>query len=246
MRIAGNFPFDQIKIKRVPVPVSAISSQDLADAAAWSLVGERCRRSYLHDLRGGLQLFHSAVELLSRAANTPGGNAALAEKASALAKRAIEGHESMLAEVFNQITPQHEAPTTVNAGEVVADVLRFLRGDFASKSIRFQLQSADNVLVLAQAHKLRLIVLGLATTLADALAPDSLVEVAVTRLDSNAVIEFKSDMRKASLASEATPSLYELLISVAQRWLSANRGSLELPAPAQAPGALRICYPISS
>jgi hypothetical protein len=233
--------------------VSAISSQDLVDAAAWSLVGERCRRSYLHDLRGGLQVFHSAVELLTRAAATPGGNAALAEKANALARRAIESHEKMLAEVFGQITPQKEQPSTVNVGETAGDVLRFLRGDFASRSITFQLLSAENVLVLAQAHKFRLILLGLASTLADALAVGSLVEVAVTRLDSNAVVEFKSNMPPASIpkleqlwnSPGAAISLHELVLSVAQRWLSANRGFLELPARAQAPGALRISYPMT-
>jgi signal transduction histidine kinase len=231
--------------------VSAISSPQLLDAAAWSVVGERCRQSYLHDLRGSLQVFHSAVELLVRAANSPGGNAALAEKASALARRAIESHEILLAEVFNQITPQKEAPATVNVGELVGNVLRFLRGDFARKSIILQVQSAENVLVLAQEHKFRLIILGLVSSLADALAPGSLIEVAVTRLDSNAVVEFKSNMPPPSILQPeqlwnspgATISPYQLLLSVAQRWLSENQGLLELPAGAPLPGALRICYP---
>jgi hypothetical protein len=233
--------------------VSAISSQDLVDAAAWSFVGERCRRSYLHDLRGSLQVLNSAVELLARAATSPGDNAALAEKASALARRSIESHEKMLGEVFNQVTPQREAPTTVNVGAMVGDAMGFLRGDFASKSITFRLQLAENVLVLAQAHKFRLIILGLASTLADVLEARSLVEIAVTRLDSNAVVEFKSNMPPASVLDPdqlwhspgATISLYELLLSVAQRWLSANRGFLELPARGQPRGALRISYPMT-
>jgi hypothetical protein len=233
--------------------VSALSSLDLVDAAAWSLVAERCRRSYLHDLRGGLQVFHSAVELLVRAANSPGANAAVADKASALARRAIESHGKMLAELFNQITPQKEAPTALNVGELVGDALRLFRGEFANKSLTFQLRSAQNVMVVAQAHKFRMIILGLAATLADGLAPGSLVEVAVRRHDSNAVVEFKTDLPPSSIlepeqlwnAPEGTLSLYELLLSVAQRWLSANRGFLELPARAQVPGALRICYPIT-
>jgi hypothetical protein len=201
-----------------------------------------------------LQVFHSAVELLTRAAAIPGGNAALAEKASALARRAIESHEKMIAEVFNQITPQKEAPTAVNVGEMVGDVVRFLRGDFASKSITVQLQSAENVLVLAQAHIFRLIILGLASSLADVLEAGALVEVAVTRLDSNAVVEFKSNAPPASIPNleqiwnspDASISLHELLLSVAQRWLSANRGFLELPARARPPGALRISYPMTA
>jgi hypothetical protein len=233
--------------------VSAISSQDIADAAAWGLVGERCRRAYLHDLRGGLQVFNSAVELLARAANCPGGNAGLADKASALARRSIENHEKMLGEVLNQIAPQREAPTTLNVGEMVGDALRLLRGDFANKSITFRLQSAENVLVIAQAHKFRMIILGLASTLADLLEPGALVEVAVTRLDSKAVVEFKSNLPAPSILNpeqlwnspDATISLNELLLSVAQRWLSANRGLLELPARTQPPDALRISYPMA-
>jgi signal transduction histidine kinase len=234
--------------------VSALSSQDLVDAAAWALVGERCRRSYVHDLRGGLQVFHSAVELLTRAANSPGGNAALAEKASALARRAIENHEKMLGAVFNQLTPQKEVPTAVDVGEVVGDVLRFLRGDLASRSLTFQLQSTETVLVLAQAHKFRLIVLGLASALADGLEAGSQVEVSVTRLASNAVIEFKSNLAPCLLVDpaqlwnspDATISLLDLLLTVTQRWLSANRGRLELPVAAHRPGALRICYPTTA
>lgn len=233
--------------------MSALSSLDLVDAAAWSLVVERCRRSYLHDLRGGLQVFHSAVELLVRAANSPGANAAVADKASALARRAIESHEKMLAELFNQITPQKEAPTALNVGELVGDALRLFRGEFANKSLTFQLRSAQNVLVVAQAHKFRMIILGLAAALADGLAPGSLVEVTVSRDESNAVVEFKTDLPPSSIlrpeqlwnAPQGTLSLYELLLTVAQRWLSANRGFLELPARAQVPGALRICYPIT-
>jgi signal transduction histidine kinase len=231
--------------------VIAISSPELLDAAAWSVVGARCRQSYLHDLRGSLQVFHSAIELLVRAANSPGGNAALAEKASALARRAIENHEKLLAEAFNQITPQKEAPATVDVGELVDNVLRFLRGDFARNSINVKVQAAENLLVLAQEHKFRLIILGLVSSLADALAPGSLIEVTVSRLESNAVVEFKSNMPPPSIlkpeqlwnSAGATISPYELLLSVAQRWLSGNGGFLE-PAPgAQLTGALRLYYP---
>src|SRR5580704_5238722 len=102
-----------------PLPIS-----DVLEAAAYAVVGERCRQAHLHDARGELQTLHSTIELLARAAKTPGENAAMAEKASALAKRALANHEKSLVELLNRMTPHEASMATVNVGQLVSEVLR--------------------------------------------------------------------------------------------------------------------------
>ena len=229
--------------------MKSISSIDVLGAAAYALVSERCRQSYLHDIRGGLQTLNSAVELLIRAAKNPGDNAALAEKASFVARRAVLNHEKSLLDLVNQVTPQTEVADRVDAGQLMSDVLRFVANDLANKSVSFRLQSASDVFVLAERHKFRLLVLGLICMLADELAPGAVVDVKVTRSDSDALIEFNPTIPCPSVLDSkhqwespgAMSSPCELLLSLTQQWAFANGGGLEL-----SPTALRIHYPLTS
>jgi signal transduction histidine kinase len=233
-----------------PPLVSVAPAIDVLDAAAWGLVGRRCRQSYLHDLRGGMQALHNAVELLMRAANSAGGNTALADKASDLARRAMANHEKLLMEFVNQVTPQSETPSVVNVGELMSEVVRFVTNDAARKSITFRLQSVEEVRVCAEAHKFRLLILGLTATLIDILAPGAVVDVAVTRADANALIEFTSSMPCHSILDaeqvwQSPASSFEVLLAISRRWLASNHGLLELSTCGQLPGALRIHYPMA-
>jgi len=234
--------------------MTVTASIDVFEAAAYALVGERCRQSYLHQVRGGLQSLHTAVELLVRAAATPGDNPALAERAAALARRALQNHEKSMAELFNELAPMQESADSLNVGEVVAEVLRFIRNDAAGRSITFRVESATDVWVMAQPHKLRLLLLGLVTSLIDAAAPGAVIDVAVARAIPHAMIEFRSGVLCPAFPdpqhlwqSGTTPgSAYELLLALTQRWSTANGGRLEPPVDPQVPGALRIYYPLAS
>ncbi len=108
-------------------PMTELSLNDALDAAAFALVGERCRHAHLHDIRGELQTLQSSLELLARSAKNPTEKIALAEKATALARRALASHEKALLEFVNQITPHVEAPAPVDVREMVDGALRFLR-----------------------------------------------------------------------------------------------------------------------
>jgi hypothetical protein len=217
-------------------------------------VGERYRQSYLHDVRGGLQALNSAVELLIRAASAPGENAALAEKASALARRAVQRQEKSLVDLVNQLTLQSEMATTLNVGEMVDDVMRFIRNDSASKSITFRAESAADVFVLAQAHKFRMLILGLSLALTDGLAPGTVVDVAVARAGSSASVEFRSVMPCSSVptpenlsqADNSSTSLFELIVALTGRWTALNGGRIDLSTEPHLPTALRIYYPLAS
>jgi signal transduction histidine kinase len=234
--------------------MKAIPSIDLLEAAAYALVGERCRQSYLHDIRGGLQSLHTAVELLVRAAMSTGENPALAEKATAIARRAVQNHEKSLAELLDQLTPSKETAATVNVGEVVSEVLRFIINEASGKSISFRFEPAPEVLVVAQPRKLRLLILGLSSSLIDAAAPRAVIDVAVARENRDAMIEFRSSVPCPALRSPedlwhsggAMSSPYELLLVLTQSWASTNGGRLERPTDAHLPHALRIYYPLAS
>jgi hypothetical protein len=229
--------------------MKANSRLDVLGAAAFALVSERCRQSYLHDIRGGLQTLNGAVELLIRAANTPGDNAALAEKAAVLARRAVLKHEKSLLDLVDDVTPQAETPSLVDVGHLLSDLLQFVANDLASKSISFRLQSTPDLCVHVERHKFRLLLLGLICSLADELAPGSAVDVTIARSESNALLVFDSAILCPSMlesanqwsSSRAASTLWELLVSLTRQWVIACGGGLEL-----SPSALRIHCPLAS
>jgi hypothetical protein len=230
-----------------PLPLS-----DVLEAAAYAVVGERCRQARLHDARGELQTLHSAIELLARAAKTPGENTVVADKASALAKRALTVHEKSLVELLNRMTPHNAAAAPLNVGRLVSEALRILRNDALSKSIEFRFESLADVSIEAQPSLCEMVILGVSAMTIDELAAGASVAVAVGRVDGQAYIEWKSDISWPAVrkpedlwhAAQSSLSPCELLLAVARHWASANGGRVELPADPQARDALRIYYPI--
>ena len=234
--------------------MKALSFVELLDAAAYALAGERCRQSYLHDMRGALQVLQSAVELLIRAAGSCTENPALAEKASGLARRAVQNYEKSLVELVNHLTPHDELASVVNVGELVGDVVRFIRNDAASKSITFHLESAADVFVLAQPHKFRMLLLGLCSALTDGLPPETVVDIAIGRTASSASVEFHPVTPCSAVPSlealghtdGSTTSLFELMVALTGRWTALNGGRIEPTTDSHLPSALRIYYPLAS
>jgi hypothetical protein len=242
-RAERNFPFVKV------LPLS-----DVLEAAAYAVVGERCLQAHLHDARGELQTLHSAIELLARAAKSPGENAALAEKASALARRSLASHEKSLIELLNRMTPHDATVVSVDVGELVGAVLRILRNDALSKSIVFRFDAVQGVFIVAQPHLCEMVVLGLCAMTIDELAAGASINVSVGRSDSHAFIEWKSDIPWPTVrtpedlwrSAKATLTPYELLLAVAWRWTTTNGGRVELPTEPQVRDVLRIYYPSHS
>jgi hypothetical protein len=137
---------------------------------------------------------------------------------------------------------------------MVDDVMRFIRNDSASKSITFRAESAADVFVLAQAHKFRMLILGLSLALTDGLAPGTVVDVAVARAGSSASVEFRSVMPCSSVptpenlsqADNSSTSLFELIVALTGRWTALNGGRIDLSTEPHLPTALRIYYPLAS
>jgi hypothetical protein len=231
-----------------------LSNIGILEAAAHALVSERSRPSYLHDIRGELQGLHAAVELLVRAAKTSQGNAALAEKAAMLAKRAVLNHEKWLGAFLDELTPQREVASRVNVGELVDETFRFVRNDAVNKSVTFRSELGRDIVVLAQAHKFRMLMLGLCSTLADGLVSGSVIDVTVSRPEPHALIEFRSAVPCPSIPGPeelwrpggGSRSELELLLCLTQNWATENGGSLELSREPHLLPALRLYYPLVS
>jgi hypothetical protein len=204
-----------------------ISLSDALDAAAYALVGERCRHAHLHDIRGELQTLQSSLELLARSAKTPADNIALADKATALARRALANHEKALVEFVNQTTPHDEAAVAVDVRDMVNSALRSLRNDAANKSITFKVESAADLRIVAQPYRSRLLIMVL--------------------IEIQSAVKWPAVRSPEDLWSSATSQVppHDLLLAVTSRWASANGGRVEPPQDSQSHPALRLYYPRS-
>jgi len=230
-----------------------LSLNDALDAAAYALVGTRCRHAHLHDIRGELQTLQSSLELLARSARTQTDKSAIADKATALARRALANHEKALVEFVNQTTPHEEAAVAIDVGELVGSALRCLRNDAANKSITFKVESTPNLRIVAQPYRSRLLILGLFAMTIDELSRGSVVTVKLCRAESDALIEIQSAViwpavrGPEDLWSSATSRVppCDLLLAVTSRWASANGGRVEPPQESQSHPALRLYYPRS-
>jgi signal transduction histidine kinase len=229
--------------------MKAITSVDMLEAAAYALVSERCRASYIHDIRGGLQALYGGVELLARAAKSP-ANTGLADKAADIARSALAKHEKSLVDLLDQLTPRPESAAPINVGELFGDIVQFIRNDVANKSITFHLDAARDIVVLAEANKIRLLLLGLSITLTDGLTAGTIVDVKVARSAHYALIQYASvvacpvipTLEEIWGSTEPVPSTRELLLSLAQSWAAGNGGRLEVPVDAGA-NRVRLYYP---
>jgi hypothetical protein len=219
--------------------MKAITSVDMLEAAAYALV-----------IRGGLQALYGGIELLARAARSPDG-AGLADKAAGLARGALAKHEKALVDLVDQLTPRADCAVPVNVGGLFGDILQFIRSDVANKAITFRLDAAADIVVLAEAHKIRLLLLGLCITLTDGLAAGSVVDVTVRRSDRYAFIQFANAVPCLVIpplaeiwgSTDPVACARELLLSLTQSWATANGGRLEVAADAVGENAVRLYYP---
>ncbi len=99
---------------------------DVFDAALLTLINDRCRHAYVHDIRGRLQAVYSSFELLAKFARQGAVNGTLIDNASALAKRALASHERVVLEIVNQLTVPEDEPVVVNVANLIDEIQRFL------------------------------------------------------------------------------------------------------------------------
>jgi signal transduction histidine kinase len=228
---------------------------DVLDGAVQTLINERCRRAYIHDMRGSLQAIYTSFEVLARSArNDLQNNVTLIDRASSLAKRAVERHEQALTDIVDQVTGPEGAAEVVNVPQLVQQAVQFLRNDAQAKDITLRLSGCDDALVLTQRNKLRSLILGLLALGIDALPSGAELHVDLSRSDSFALLELRSEVTYGAIR-EAEELLchdpinlqpQELVLTFARNWITAKGGRVELPSPLIAQSGLRIYYPLAA
>jgi hypothetical protein len=218
------------------------------------LVGARCRRTHLHDLRGDLQALNSSVELLVRAAKSARENAPLAEKAGALARKILLSHEKTMVELIELSAPGDEAATPVDVGVLIGEVTSFLRNDALRRSVTVRVNAAAGVSIVTHRRLCKTILVGLCAMTIDALPDGGSIDVTVGRSESLACVELKAgtpmppipDAAEFGACGPAAYSPFELLAMLARRWISASGGRLDVPEESPGRCALRLSHPLAS
>jgi hypothetical protein len=234
----------------LPTPMTALDEDQLLDAAVNTLVNGRCRRAYLHDLRGGLQALSGAFELLARLARTGKSDPILLDRASTIARSALANHESAIVEMLKQVVPEEELAGTVDFGELIDETLQSLRNDIACKQITLSVDRCDQLEVLAQRHKLRVLLLGLLTLRIDDCPTGAELIVRLERAENLAVFAVSSVAGAHPDLSDARPSrepIYpgQVVLEWACKWLSRHGGRMELTrAEHSARSEFRVYYPL--
>ena len=227
---------------------------DVLDAAVQTLINDRCRRAYIHDVRGGLQAIYTSFEALTRSAKNGAQNTALIEGASSLAKRAIANHEQGLIDIVNQVTGHDVATESVDLGRLIQEAQQFLRNDALSGGISLRLSGAQNVAVLAQRNRLRSLILGLLAVGIDGLTAGAELHVELLLEGPFAVLELHSELVYGAFRDPVDLLCREpvglepqqLVLDYARRWIAARGGRVEIHSPIGGQTGLRIYYPLAA
>ncbi len=229
--------------------VSEHELPDWVEAAARATINERCASAFLHDIRGTMQALFSAFELLGRSAKLSGDNSLRVEKACDLARRAITRHEKSTLDMLQLLTLQHCPAVAVDLGELVNEVIHFLRNEAAGKDLALRVSSVPSLTVWAERNRLQTLLVGLLTAAIDAAPSGSELPLAVRREGNDAVVCIGSAAAFDEIDPPSQPLDWhsplhprQLTLVFARQFLEANGGRLEI-ATVGPHGALNLYYP---
>jgi signal transduction histidine kinase len=227
---------------------------DVLDAAVHTLVNERCRRAYMHDMRGGLQAVYTSLEILARSARNELKDKALVDKASAMVKRAMAQHELALTDMFNQLAGPDDAVEIVDLPQMLQQAQHFLRNEALSRGVALRLSCNETVLLHTQRNKLRSLMLGLLGLAIDALPSGAELHIELSRSDSHALLELCSEVNYGVIREPedllcrppANLKPQELVLAFTRHWILARGGRVEIDAGGGVQNILRIYYPLAA
>jgi len=225
---------------------------DVFAAALQTLINDRCRHAYIHDIRGRLQAVYSSFELLVRSARQGAVNGTLIDNASALAKRALASHERVVFEIVNQLTVPEDEPVVVNVASLTDEIQQFLRNDAASRDVRISVSGDKNVRVSAVLNKLRTLLLALFALSVDALPAGAELQIDISRVREDACVELRSELSFGEIRSAAAllrdqagvVQPRDLILVSAQHWLQKHGGGIVVDRGANLHNVLRIYHPL--
>jgi len=227
---------------------------DVLDAAVQTLINERCRRAYMHDMRGGLQAIYSSLELLARSAKLAAQNPALIDGAASIAKRAMANYEQYMVTIVNQVTGPDDSPVVLNLSTLVQQAQQFLRNDALGKEITLSVSGRDDLQVRSEPNKLRSLILGLLALSIDASPTGAELHVELSSAESFAVLELRSHLTYDAIRGAEdllcreplNLKPQELVLGFVRQWIMANGGRVEIPSATGAQAGLRLYYPLAA
>jgi len=227
----------------------SVSTPELLEAAALCVINRRCREAYLHDVRGGLHALYSALELLARSAQIRDGDGTMAERATAIARRAMSNYEPLVLNTVESLTAGHDAEglSEVDLGALTQEVSRFLRADIANKRLDVRLDIETDVRVRARRETARSWLLGLLLTSVDGSPPDQPLTVSLRREAGLArLVIAAAAPAAASAAPAAAPGDRPdaLILAMAARWADSHGGRVEFAPAGVAGEEIRVYYPL--
>ncbi|HLW25347.1 MAG TPA: hypothetical protein VKT22_13390 [Steroidobacteraceae bacterium] len=210
-------------------------SDPTTEAAARTLIAQRCQRAYVHEIRGGLQALSGAFELLSRLAKNGDGDPAVADRAATLAKRALTNHENAMLDIVRQITAARDPAERVELRAMLDDVLHFLHNDFEARQIQTRVERGAPLFIEVPRNQLRFMLFGLLTDRLDRCAASSEVTISLAARDGGVVL----DLQCASGETGSNP-----VLDLVERWVEAQGGRFERVG--DRPGRLALVLPEAS
>jgi len=231
-----------------------LQAGDVLDAAVQTLINERCRRAYMHDMRGGLQAIYSSLDLLARSAKLAAQNPALIDGAASIAKRAMANYEQSMVTIVNQVTGPDDSPVVLNLSSLVKQAQQFLRNDARGKEITLSVSGPDDLPVRSEPNKLRSLILGLLALSIDASPKGADLRVELSCAEGFAVLELRSHLTYGAIRGAedllcrepVNLKPQELVMGFARRWITANGGRVEIPSASGAQPGLRLYYPLAA
>jgi signal transduction histidine kinase len=222
--------------------MSAVDSLD--DAAARAAIGARCRNALLHEIRGGLQAMSGALELLARLARSGGGEAAVIERATSIAKRSLANHETMMLDLVKQITAAEEDPEPADLAIIMEETLKVLRNDIAARRLEIRterlLPAAE---VIVPRNPLRFVLLGWLIDRIDSTPVGGFMSVRIAGAEQAAQIELTAIGQRSQDGRSGDPGPLDahgaIIPAFVRRWVEAHGGRLE----GAGPDAVRLTLP---
>lgn len=224
-----------------------VGLESILQAAVRNRICFLCGHAYLHELRGGLQAIHSAVELLARSGTA--ADPAIAAKASGIAKRAIATHESTITRVFDDIIADQHGPQEFDLGALAGECVQLLQNPAAARGVALSLIVQEALMIRARRSQLRISILGVILSALRNMPQGSQLRLLAARGDGGVALRFEgtdfgSWQALPGPAALATADLDDLILPVSQRVVAADGGRMWTEAAAGAGGALCIDYPV--
>ena len=157
-------------ITRIDRPMNESELFPLLEDALHAQLATRCRRSYHHDMRNGLQGIYGGVDALIRSIRAERPISIPFDQLVQFVRHAISNHEAGLERVLANIAPDEEPATVIDIAELLNELTRFLMSDASRCSVRFRSELQPPLKAHADPARTRLAFLGLLTEAIDAMA----------------------------------------------------------------------------